>query len=376
MPVERPVREILFVVGEPSGDLHAAKVAQALKAAQPERVLTGVGGEKMRAAGVTLLEHSERLAAIGFTEVLRHIPRHWRLLNTLKSRLASGTVGLVILMDYPGFNMRVAEAAHAAGVPVLYYITPQVWAWGADRLPKLARWVSKAAVILPFEEALLREHGVNATFVGHPLLDRASELPEQADARRTLGLRDTAPVLAVFPGSRGSEMARHLVPFMQTARELQRRDPTLQVVVSAAPGITIDAAVCPFPVFRGASFTVLRAATAGLLKSGTTTLEAAVAGLPHIIAYRTSAISYSIARRVVKIPNIGLVNVVAGKQVSLEFVQNAVVPRDMANALTPLLETGNTQREHALQGLAEVRGLLGTPGASERAASFALELVQ
>ncbi len=370
------MREILFVVGEPSGDLHAAKVAQALKAAQPERVLTGVGGEKMRAAGVTLLEHSERLAAIGFTEVLRHIPRHWKLLNTLKARLISGDVGLVILMDYPGFNMRVAEAAHAAGVPVLYYITPQVWAWGADRLPKLARWVSKAAVILPFEEALLCAHGVNATFVGHPLLDRASELPEQTDARRTLGLSPDAPVLAVFPGSRGSELARHLVPFMETARELQRRDPTLQVVVSAAPGIDIDSTVCPYPVIRGASFTVLRAATAGLLKSGTTTLEAAVAGLPHIIAYRTSAISYAIARRVVKIPNIGLVNVVAGKQVSREFVQNAIVPRAMADALGPLLEPGSVSRDAALQGLADVRALLGTPGASERASAFALELVQ
>ncbi len=370
------MREILFVVGEPSGDLHAAKVASALKAAQPDRPLSGVGGEQMRAAGVSLLEHSERLAAIGFTEVLRHIPRHWRLLRTLKARLASGRVGLVILMDYPGFNMRVAEAAYNAGVPVLYYITPQVWAWGAGRLPKLAKWVAKAAVILPFEEALLREHGVDATFVGHPLLDRASELPEQADARATLGLCPDHPVLAVFPGSRGSELARHLVPFTATARELQRRLPKLQVVVSAAPGIDIDASICPFPVVRGASFTVLRAATAGLLKSGTTTLEAAVAGLPHIIAYRTSRISYAIAKRVVRIPNIGLVNVVAEREVSREFVQDAIVPADMADALEPLLQLAHPAREAALHGLASVRARLGQPGASERAAAFALDLVQ
>ncbi len=370
------MREILFVVGEPSGDLHAAKVASALIGADPERPLVGVGGERMRAAGVTLLEHSERLAAIGFTEVIRHIPRHWRLLRTLKARLASGTVGLVILMDYPGFNMRVAEAAHAAGVPVLYYITPQVWAWGADRLPKLARWVSKAAVILPFEEALLRQHGVDATFVGHPLLDRASELLEPAAARSALGLREHDPVLAVFPGSRGSELARHLVPFTATAKELQRRIPSLQVVVSAAPGIEIDAVTCPFPVVRGASFTVLRAATAGLLKSGTTTLEAAVAGLPHIIAYRTSALSYAIAKRVVQIPNIGLVNVVAGREVSREFVQDAIVPSVMADALEPLLDTQHQSHREALEGLAEVRTRLGTPGASERAAAFARDLVQ
>jgi lipid-A-disaccharide synthase len=370
------VREILFVVGEPSGDLHAAKVASALRAAQPERPLVGVGGERMRAAGVRLLEHSENLAAIGFTEVVRHIPRHFALLRTLKQRLASGNVGLVVLMDYPGLNMRVAEAAHRAGVPVLYYITPQVWAWGADRLPKLAKWVSKAAVILPFEEALLRQHGVDATFVGHPLLDRASELPEPAAARAQLGLDPHAPVLAVFPGSRGSELARHLDPFVATAKMLQQRHPTLQVIVSGAPGISIDAARCPFPVVRGQSFAVLRAATAGLLKSGTTTLEAAVAGLPHIIAYRTSAISYAIARRVVKIPNIGLVNVVAGRTVSREFVQDAIVPAHMADALEPLLTIESAERQAALQGLADVREKLGTPGASERAAAFALSLAK
>lgn len=370
------MREILFVVGEPSGDLHAAKVASALKHAEPERPLVGVGGERMRLAGVSLIEHSERLAAIGFTEVLRHIPKHLRLLRTLKTRLASGNVGLVILMDYPGFNMRVAEAAHAVGVPVLYYITPQVWAWGADRLPKLARWVTKAAVILPFEEALLRQHGVDATFVGHPLLDRAAELPEPAAARLALGLDPAAPVLAVFPGSRKSELARHLAPFMATAHELKRRQPALQVIVSAAPGITVDASLCPYPVIRDKSFTVLRAATAGLLKSGTTTLEAAVAGLPHIIAYRTSAVSYAIARRVVKIPNIGLVNVVAGREVSREFVQDAIVPSRMADALEPLLDSSHAARTDALLGLAEVRARLGEPGASQRAAAFARALVR
>ena len=370
------MREILFVVGEASGDLHAAKVAAALKAAEPARPLVGTGGDRMRAAGVELLEHVEQLAAIGFVEVLRHVPRHWRLLNTLKARFATGQVGLVILLDYPGFNMRVAEAAHAAGVPVLYYITPQVWAWGADRLPKLARWVSKAAVILPFEEALLRAHGVNATFVGHPLLDRVGELPEPAAARAALGLDPERPVLAVFPGSRRSEIMRHVAPFIATAQEVVRRRPEVQVIVSAAPGIRIDASACPFPVVRDQSFRVLRAATAGLLKSGTTTLEAAVAGLPHVIAYRTSALSYAIAKRVVKIPHIGLVNVVAERAVSREFVQDAIVPAHVADALLPLLEPGSAERDAALSGLADVRARLGTPGASERAAAFARELVR
>ena len=160
------MREILFVAGEASGDLHAAGVARELRNLQAPFELAGIGGDAMRTEGVSLLEHSERLAVMGFVEVLRHVPKHYALLRALRRRLRSGNTALLILIDYPGFNMKLAAAATAAGVPVLYYITPQVWAWGAGRLSKLARTVTRAAVILPFEEKMLREHGVDATFVG------------------------------------------------------------------------------------------------------------------------------------------------------------------------------------------------------------------
>ena len=280
-----------------------------------------------------------------------------------------------MLVDYAGFNMQVAKAARNAGVPVLYYVTPQVWASRAGRLPKLAKVVTKAACILPFEEPLLRKHGIDATFVGHPLLDRALQLPTQAEARSQLGLRMNGELLAVFPGSRKSELAFHLDAFVETAQELQRRRPGLDVVVATAPSMQIDATRCPFPQISGASFSVLRAATAGLLKSGTTTLEAAVVGLPHIIAYRTSSISYAIAKRVVTVPRIGLVNVVADREVSREFVQQALGPIDMAAALEPLLTEGSAARNAAVQGLAAVRAQLGTPGAAERVAVMALSLM-
>ena len=370
------MREILFVAGEASGDLHAAGVARALGEMGAPFSLVGIGGDKMRDAGVLLLEHVEKLAVMGFVEVLKHVPLHYRLAQELRRRIRSGNVAVVVLIDYPGFNMKIAAAAKEAGVPVLYYITPQVWAWGAKRLPELARTITKAAVILPFEEELLRNHGIDATFVGHPLLDRAKELPDRAAARAALGIAPDDRLLALFPGSRGQEIARHLDPFVATARELQRRHPSLKVVVSAAPHVSIPAERCPFPLVHSASFTVLRAADAAMCKSGTTTLEAAVAGCPLVVAYRTSAITYAAARRLVRIPYIGLVNVVAGREVAPEFVQDALVPTRVADALAELLDPRSSRRAAMIEELGRVRASLGDAGAAERVARMVTTLAE
>lgn len=368
------MREILILAGEASGDLHGAILAERLKARRPDLHLAGTGGSRMREAGVEMIEEHE--GVVGFVEVLRHIPSHLRLLRTLKDRLASGRVGLVICIDYPGFNMRVAATAEAAGVPVLYYITPQVWAWRAGRMRTMARIITKAAVILPFEEQMLRGAGVDATFVGHPLLDRAQAMPDKAEARRRIGLPEQGELLALFPGSRAQEIRRHLSDFVAVARELEQRRPGLRVVLSVAPTIEFRADEVPFPMVRSASFDVLRAADVALCKSGTTTLEAAVAGCPCAIVYRTSAISYAIARRLVRIPHIGLLNIVAGREVAPEFVQDAFRPAPVADALSPLFDPHSPERERMEAGLAEVRAKLGTPGATERVAEMALGMLR
>lgn len=328
----------------------------------------------MQAAGVQIDEHIRGLAVLGLIEVLRHVPTHWRMLRDIRTQLHSGNVALVILVDYPGFNMRVAEMAAAAGVPVLYYIVPQVWAWGKDRLAKLRRWVRKAAVILPFEEPLLRAHGIEAEFVGHPLLDRATEMPGRDAARDQLGLPREAPVLALFPGSRAQEIDRHLDPFVATAMLLRQRRPDLRVIVSAAPHVRIDERRCPFPLVHAASLPVLRAADAAMCKSGTTTLEASVAGCPHVVAYRTHPITYFAARRLVKIPYIGLVNVVAGREVAREFIQEKLEPHAVAGALEPLLTRDSAERARMVVELDRVRRALGQPGAAKRVAEIAQTL--
>ena len=368
------MREILFVAGEVSGDLHAAAVARALRDARAPVALTGVGGDAMREAGVELIEHTVSSAVMGFIAPIRHLPRLARLRKALTARIQSGRVALVVLIDSAGFNMGIAAAATDAGVPTLYYITPQVWASRAGRLAKLARTVTRAAVILPFEEQLLREHGVNATFVGHPLLDRARELPDAAAARRQLGLEVDRPVLALFPGSRAQEIARHLDPFVAAARQLRGRDPSLQVVVSSAPHVRIPPERCPFPLVHAASFAVFRAADAAICKSGTTTLEAAIAGCPLVIAYRTGKLEYALARRIVKIPFIGLVNIVAGREIAPEFVQDALQPVALAAAAGPLLRHGSPEREEQVRALQAVRESLGEVGAATRVAAMALEM--
>lgn len=372
---ERRNPTIFISAGEESGDLHGAALARALRERFPDARLIGLGGARMQAEGVQTLAGLDELAVMGFVEVLKHLPFFVGLRKRVFAALAAERVDLVIPIDYPGFNLRLARHAKASGIPVLYYIAPQVWAWHKSRVRDLARDADEVAVVLPFEEDFLRRGGVNARFVGHPLLDRAApDLPRDAWARAK-GLDPHRPILALFPGSRAQEVRRHLELFQSAADRIVARRPDAQPVVGVPRGIDRGLyAGVRYPLVESAGG-LLAYATAAIAKSGTTTLEAGLALTPLVVVYRMNAASYALARRVVKVPHIALANLIAEERVAPEFVQDAATPEALADAVLPLLDAESDARRKMVAGLARVRERLGGPGASRRVAELAGELL-
>ena len=365
----------MILAGEASGDAHGARVAREIRRRWPRAEMVGLGGQGMAGEGVRLLSGLDELAVMGFVEVLGRL-RFFRLLEKRLVRLLrEEPPDLVIPIDYPGLNLRIAAHAARRGVPVLYYIGPQVWAWRAGRGERLSRLANRVAVILPFEAQLYRAHGGRAHFVGHPLLDEEADA-DPVSLARSLDVEPGRPVLALFPGSRAQELRRHARPFTRTAQDLQRRVPGLAVIVSKVPSLA-DSAYRPFPFPATEDAHSLRAlATAGLVKSGTSTLEAALAEMPFAVAYVTHPVTFFLARRLVRVPHVALANLVAGDRVVPEFIQRDMEPAAVADALEPLLDRSSAERGAMIAGLRGIRRELGSPGASARVVDLVEELLR
>jgi lipid-A-disaccharide synthase len=364
---------IYISAGEPSGDLHGAGVVEALRKRFPGATIESTGGPRMAAAGAMLRHSIDRCDAMGLIEVAKTLPRHWSLLRDLKTRLQAGQYDLIIVIDYPGFHFRLARAAAENGVPVLYYVAPQLWAWGASRSARLRRWVREVAVILPFEEEFFRNANIPATFVGHPLLDRPAP-PSRAEVRNRLGIAGDAPVLALFPGSREQEHERIWPIFRDAARLLRQDLPNLEILVAGSARFSYVGSE-ELTVLRDRSADVLSAADAVLCKSGTATLEAALANVPMVIAYRMNRFTFALARRVVRTKHVGLVNLVAGRGVAPELLQDHATPAALANAVRPLLDRESAAARLQYEAFPEIVDRLGTPGAGNRVAEIAASMV-
>lgn len=368
-------RRILLVTGEASGDLHASRLVRALQAKGPVRV-RGIAGPALRAAGVESILPAEDLAMVGFSEVVAKLPRLLRARRALLEEWARFQPHVVLLVDYPGFNLRLGPQLKRRGARIFYYIAPQVWAWHEERARAMAAWVDRLAVVFPFEEPIFREAGVDATFVGHPLLDGLVPEVDEAELRRQVGAAPDQLLLGLLPGSRPQELGRHVEPLAEAARALLRDRPGLVPVLALAPGLDLGGLAGRLDgirVVRGMTRATQAFATACAVASGTATLETALFGTPLVVLYRTGAVNYAIARRVVKLPRIGLPNIVAGREVAPELIQAEVTGENLARILGPWLDDP-AARERQRQGLAVVRERLGGPGASERAAALLWEL--
>ncbi len=334
----------MIVAGEASGDLHGGNLVREMHRIDPNIIFSGVGGERMRTEGVKLLADAADMAVVGLTEVFFKLGTILRVMHRLKASLTKDRPDLVILIDYPDFNLSLARAARRRGIKVLYYISPQVWAWRKGRIDTIRKSVDRMAVILPFEENFYREAGVDVTFVGHPLLDEVKTKYPRTEALKRFGLKDEAITVGILPGSRHSEVARLLPEMLGACRILTEKLSPLQFVLPLAGTLDPDFVrdiLRQFPVkvnvIRDEIYDVIAVSDAAIVASGTATLETALLETPMVVVYKVSALSYAVGRRFIRVDHISLVNIIAGRTVVPELIQDDANPERIAAEVRELI---------------------------------------
>ncbi len=373
---------IMLIAGEPSGDLHGARLAKAILERRPEARLSGMGGEQMRQAGVKLLFDPTKISTIGFVEAIKNIQVLRKVMLKLAETIRQQRPDVVVLIDYPGFNMRLARMVKAEDIPLVYYFSPSAWAWGKSRAEKVAQTATKVVSVFPFEAEIYREAGADVTFVGHPLLDIVKPSMPAQEVRESLGIALKAPVVGLLPGSRRQEIELLLPEMLAAARLIKSALPEVRFVLPRAGSIEmallqkhLDKAQVEVQVVDGRAYDLISISQAVIATSGTVTLETAVLGVPMVIIYKTGASTYLLGKMLVRIPHIGLPNIILGRMAMPEYVQHDVKPEIIAAQVVRML----TDAEYAAAlraDLAEVVQRLGKPGAVGRTADLVLAVAE
>jgi lipid-A-disaccharide synthase len=373
-------KEIMLVVGEASGDAHGAQLVEALHKRDAALKIYGVAGEQLRRADFEALFSVAQLTGMGLVELFGNLGNLWRAYRLLKHALKKRRPNLLVLIDFPDFNLRLARIAKSLRIPVLYYVSPQIWAWRKGRVRQIARWVDQMAVIFPFEVDFYARHGVKATFVGHPLLDAIKAKEDRASTLLKFGLDPAKPAIALLPGSRRGEVIRHL-PVMRDAALRLSQERALQFFCVCASTIdaseiaaTLQNPALRIPIVQDQRYDAIHAADLVWTASGTATLETALLGRPMIVVYRLSWLTYAIARRLVRVDHIGMVNLICGERVVPELVQSDASSERIAAESRNLLDNAEN-RCRVKTKFAQLRERLGGPGAAERVADLAVAML-
>lgn len=373
--------KILISAGEASGDIHAAAVTAAIKRIDSTTEVFGMGGDELRAAGGEVLFDIKDHGVMGFVEVLKKLPDLFKLRREFARVMDERKPDCLVVVDYPGFNMKLAKLAHDKGIPVVSYIAPSAWAWNKGRAKNVAKIVDKVACIFPFEYDVYKGAGAPVEFVGHPLVDIVHPTMERAEAEAWVGKEPGRPLVLLMPGSRLMEIERMLDVILEGAKLLQKQMPQVQFAMPRAGTIPLEmlqskiqTSGLEVKITEGHNYDLFSVADLALATSGTVTLEAAMCGLPSVILYRTSAITAFIARRVINIPNIGLPNIVAGRQILPELLQEELTPAKLAATAVELLAP--ERRPQLEANLAYMKERLGEPGAVNRVAQLILRIAE
>jgi lipid-A-disaccharide synthase len=370
--------------GEPSGDLYAGALATALRALEPSVEITGFGSDRLRAAGASLTGDFKGLSVTGLLEVARVLPRTYATYRRLVDEAANRRPDVFVAIDFPDFNFRLASAVRRLGVPVVYYISPQLWAWRRGRMKTMRQIADRVLVIFPFEAAIYEAAGVPVEWVGHPLLDVAEPPEPRERFLRSLGLDHTRPVVALLPGSRRNELRQILPDLARAAALVRNRLPETQFIVARAPHLPellfeplqlLGSGMAAAVLVDGRADDVLAAADLALVASGTVTVQAALHECPMVVVYRLSPLTYMMGKPFVHVDTYAMANLVAGRPVVPELIQDAFTPEAVAEAALRVL-ANPTYAAQVRRELREVRDKLGAPGASGRAAAAVLEVAR